>query len=100
MSEGQNGDKCTDSSTDDSVAEKTSKPKIKKKQPDQKWRWRAKEPSAGNSKFRGKQFVNPPINFYEMCPIDFFKLFLTYNKSLTYTDPCSASKSIQCTRAR
>ena len=66
------GDKSTDSSTDDSVAEKTSKQK-----PDQKWLWRVKEPSAGNREFRGKQFGNPPINFDEMCPIDFFKLFWT-----------------------
>ena len=33
------GNKTTDSSTDDIVAEKTSKQKIKKKQPDQKWCW-------------------------------------------------------------
>ena len=77
------GNKTTDSSTDDSVAEKTSKQKIKKKQPDQKWRWRVKEPSAGNTEFRGKQFGNPPISFYEMCPIDFFKLFWTYNITQT-----------------
>ena len=38
-----------------------------------------KEPSAGNTEFGGKQFGNPPINFYEMCPIDFFKLFWTYS---------------------
>ena len=59
MSDCQNEDKSTDSPIDDSVTGKTSKPKIKKKQPDQKWRWRAKE----------------------MCPID-FKLFWTYNITL------------------
>ena len=42
-----------------------------------------KEPSAGNTEFRGKQFGNPPINFCEMCPIDFFKLFWTYNITQT-----------------
>ena len=42
-----------------------------------------KEPSAGNTGFRGKQFGNPPISFYEMCPIDFFKLFWTYNITQT-----------------
>ena len=77
MSDGQNGDKSTDSSTDDSVAEKTSKSKIQKKQIDQKWCWRAKELSAGDTELHRKQFDNPPINFYEMYPVDFFKLFWT-----------------------
>ena len=66
-----------------------------KNQPDQKWRWRVKEPSAGNTEFRGKQFGIPPINFYEMCPIDFFKLFWTYNITQTLV-----VQSIQRTRAK
>ena len=79
MSGSQNGDKSNDLSTHDSVAEKISKPKIKKKHLDHKWRWRAKEPPAGNTDFHGNQSGNPPINFYEMHPIDFSKLFWTDN---------------------
>ena len=86
MSDSQNGDKSNDSSTDDSVAEKTFKPKIKKKHPDNKWRRRAKEPPAGNTEFRGNQFGNPPINFYERRPVDFFKLFWTYNTTQNFAD--------------
>ena len=68
-----------DSSTEDNVAEKISKPEIKKKYSDHKQRWRAKEPPAANTEFCGNQFGNPPINFYEIHPIDFFKLFWTDN---------------------
>ena len=74
--ENNNTEKVTDSQN---VAEKVSKPKIKKKHPDHKWCWREKKPPAGNTEFCGNQFGNPPINFYEMCPIDFFKLFWTDN---------------------
>ena len=49
LSDGQNGDKSNDSSTDYRVAEKMSEPKIKKKHPDHTWRLRAKEPPAGNT---------------------------------------------------
>ena len=86
LSDGQNGDKSNDSSTDDSVTEKMSQPKIKKKRLDHKWRWRAKEPPAGNTEFRGNQFSNPPINIYEMRPIDFFKLFWTDNITQTLAE--------------
>ena len=48
LTDGQNGDKSDDSSTDESCAEKMSEPKIKMKHPDHKWRWRAKEPPADN----------------------------------------------------
>ena len=79
MSDSQNGDKSNDSSTHHSVAEKISKPKIKKKHLDHEWRWRAKEPPAGNTEFHGNQSGNPLINFFEMHPIDFSKLFWTDN---------------------
>ena len=49
LSDGQNGGKSNGSSTDESLAEKMSEPKIKMKHPDHKWRWRAKEPQAGNT---------------------------------------------------
>ena len=77
LSDRRNGDKSTDSSTGASVAKKLSEPKIKKKYPDHKWRWRLKEPPTGNTEFRRNQFSNPPFNFYEIPPIDFFKLFWT-----------------------
>ena len=86
MSDDQNGDKSNDSSTDDSVTEIMSEPKIKKKHPDHKWRWTAKEPPAGNTEFHGNQFSNPPINFYEIRPIDFFKLFWTDNITQTLVE--------------
>ena len=86
MSDGQNGDKSNDSSMEDSVAEKMSEPKIKKKHPDHKWPWRAKEAPAGNTEFRGNHFSNFPVNFYEMHPIDFVKLFWTDNITQTLVE--------------
>ena len=85
LSDGQNGDKSNDSSTDDSLAEKMSEPKIKKKHPDHKWRWRAKEPPAGNTDFG---VINSAV------------LQSIFMKCVRLIFSCRAIKSVQCTRAR
>ena len=49
----------------------------------------------GNIEFHGNQFGNPSFNFYEMRPIDLFKLIWTGNITQTFveqTNLCSVQE--------
>ena len=62
-----------------------SEPKIKKKHPDHKWRWRAKEPPVGNTDF---------------VVINLAVLQSIFMKCVRLIFSCRANKSVPCTRAR